>query len=41
MKKSKLTESPIVGILAEYEKGVKIADICRKDGISLPTFDQG
>jgi len=38
MKKSKFTESKIIGILNEYEAGVKVGDICRKHGISQATF---
>jgi putative transposase len=40
MKKSRFTESQIVSILAEHEKGLKVADICREHGISQPTFYQ-
>lgn len=38
MKKSKFTESQIIGILREQEQGLKVADICRKHGISDATF---
>ena len=38
MKKTKFTESQIVGILKEQEQGKKVADICREHGISQPTF---
>jgi putative transposase len=38
MKKTKFTESQIVGILKEQEQGNKVADICREHGISQPTF---
>ena len=40
MRKTKFTESQIVSILAQYEKGVKVVDICREHGISQPTFYQ-
>ena len=38
MKKSRFTESQIIGILAQQERGIKVADICREHGISIPTF---
>lgn len=40
MKKTKFTESQIIGILKEQEQGKKVADICRDHGISQPTFYQ-
>jgi putative transposase len=40
MRKSKFTESQIVAILAQHEKGQKVTDICREHGISQPTFYQ-
>lgn len=40
MRKSKFTEVQIVAILAQYEQGVKVEDICRENGISQPTFYQ-
>jgi putative transposase len=40
MRKTKFTETQIVAILAQYEKGVKVVDICREHGISQPTFYQ-
>ncbi len=40
MKKSNFTESQIVSILAQQEKGHKVSDICREHGISQPTFYQ-
>ena len=30
MKKARLTEEQIIGILQEYEVGAKCADLCRK-----------
>lgn len=38
MKKSKFTESQIIGILKEQEQGVKVSDLCRQHGISDATF---
>ena len=38
MKKSKFTESQIIGVLKQYEAGVKVSDLCREHGISQATF---
>ena len=38
MKKSRFTESQIVSILKEADRGVQIKDICRKHGISDATY---
>jgi putative transposase len=38
MKKTKFTESQIIGILKEQEQGKTVAEICRAHGISQPTF---
>lgn len=40
MKKTKFTESQMIGILKEQDQGKKVADICRDHGISQPTFYQ-
>lgn len=37
MKKSRFTESQIVAILKEADSGLKVAEVCRKHGISQPT----
>jgi putative transposase len=38
MKKSKFSDSQIVSILNEVESGMKVADVCRKHGISNQTY---
>jgi putative transposase len=38
MKKSKFTEAQILAILKERESGLSVAELCRKHGISEPTF---
>ena len=38
MKKSRFSESQIVAILKEADAGLKVAEICRKYGISQPTY---
>ena len=34
MKKARLTEEQIIGILQEHDAGAKCADLCRKHGVS-------
>jgi putative transposase len=38
MKHKRFTEEQIIGVLKEHELGAKIADLCRKYGISEATF---
>ena len=38
MKKSRFSEEQIISILKEQDGGIKVADICRKHGISDQTF---
>jgi putative transposase len=38
MKKSKFTEAQIVFAIKQSETGVEVSEICRKMGISEPTF---
>jgi putative transposase len=38
MKKIKFSEAQIINIINEQETGQKVADICRKHGISDATF---
>ncbi|NAW28286.1 transposase, partial [Salmonella sp. sc-h42] len=38
MKRLRFTQEQIIGILREQEAGVPVADLCRKHGLSSPTF---
>ena len=38
MRKSRFSESQIIGIVKEHEAGAKVADLCRRHGISAPTL---
>ena len=38
MRKSRFSDEQIISILAEQERGLKTAEVCRKHGISQNTF---
>lgn len=38
MRQSRFSEEQVIGILAEQERGMKTAEVCRKHGISPNTF---
>jgi len=40
VKKSRFTESQMMAILEEGSSGIPVAEVCRKHGISAPTYYQ-
>jgi putative transposase len=38
MRTSRFTDEQIIGIVREYEAGAKLAELCRRHGISPTTF---
>jgi putative transposase len=38
MKRARFPEEQIIGILREQEAGITVMDLCRKHGVSSPTF---
>jgi putative transposase len=38
MKRSRFTEEQIIAVRREQETGLTVADLCRKHGLSVPTF---
>ena len=38
MKKSRYTESQIIGVLKEVDTGMKVKEVCRQYGISSATY---
>jgi putative transposase len=40
MRKSRFTEAQIMAILGEAQAGLAVVEVCRKHGISAPTYYQ-
>lgn len=40
MRKSRFTETQILGVLGEGDAGMPVAEVCRKHGISTATYYQ-
>ncbi len=40
MRTSRFTDEQIIDIVREYEAGAKVAELCRRHGISPATFDK-
>ncbi len=38
MKRSRFGDEQIIGILKEHQAGLSAAELCRKHGVSEPTF---
>ena len=38
MRKTRFTEEQIVGVVQEANAGAQVAELCRRHGISTPTF---
>jgi putative transposase len=38
MKRSRFSEEQIIGVLRQQEAGMRVAEVCRKHGVSEPTF---
>ena len=38
MRRNRFSEQQMIGIIKEHEAGAKVADLCRRHGISSPTL---